>query len=210
MIEHLEEAISPWLLLEYRHVSMMCGRDRVVFTNVPKRFVKLLIRYGAVSEKSVVDMVRGGELSCRDVLVLDPQAEGRLSYEDLLRYKYIVVGGILGDNPPRGRTRALITCRLPGCAARNIGEGQYSIDGAVYYVLYLARNRTLEGYAYVDGVSIETEEGEVYLPFRYPVVGGKPLIAPGLEYYLKYRRIPPELEREVFNAGPPEEVNGRS
>jgi len=200
VIEHCEDELSPWLILEYRHASKIYGRDKLMFTRVPRRYHRLLSKYGEVREESVVELVSSGSINPSAVIVLDPRAAETLDYKHLLETKYVVVGGILGDHPPRGRTWLYITSRMPsGVRAFNIGERQYSIDGAVYYVDYLWRNKGLEGYRYVDGVVVESEHGEIYLPFRYPVVNNKPLLAEGLEYYLKYRRLRDDIWREIVD-----------
>ncbi|MGC9181706.1 hypothetical protein [Thermogladius sp.] len=201
VIEHLEEALSPWLILEYRHASTIAGRENLVFTNVPPNYTRLLSRYGRVVNESVVRLVKSGVLKASEVIILDPNASRRIEYEDFLRARYFVVGGILGDHPPRGRTYANITSKLPECEARNIGEQQFSIDGTVYYIMYLFRNRGIAGLGFVDGVTVETDHGYVYLPYRYPLVEGRPLLAPGLEYYIKYRRLPPEIAEEIYGEG---------
>lgn len=198
VIEHCEPELSPWLILEYRHASMIYGRDCLWFTNVPARFHRVLGRYGHVMRESIVELAWRNTVNPADIVVLDPKAPKQLSYGDLETARYLVVGGILGDYPPRGRTWLFITSRMPeNVRARNIGEGQYSIDGAVFYVNYMWENKGLEGFRYVDGVVIEAEHGSVYLPYRYPVVGDKPLLADGLEYYLKYRRIRDDIWKEI-------------
>lgn len=198
VIEHCEQELGPWLFLEYRHASLIYGKEHLLFSNVPPKYHRLLSRYGRVSVESFVEYVRSGRVDPERVVVLDPRAKEPLEYRDLVSSDYVVVGGILGDHPPRGRTREIITSRMPpGVRVRNIGEGQYSIDGSVYYVHYLWVNKGLEGFTYVDGVYVETEQGYVYLPYRYPLVNGKPLLAEGLEHYLKYRRIRDDIWREI-------------
>lgn len=198
VIEHLEEGLSPWLILEYRHVGMLAGRDNLVFTNVPVKYNNILARYGRVVNESIVDLVKKRSVPPREVIILDPKASRRLEYSDFGKARYFVIGGILGDHPPRGRTYEYLTSRLPECESRNIGDRQFSIDGSAYYVLYLYNNRDDKGLNFIDGVDIEIEMGSVHLPYRYPIVGGKPLLAPGLEYYIKYRRLPPEIAEEVY------------
>lgn len=195
IIEHLEDGFSPWLFLEYRHSSMIAGREYLWITNLPRRYHGLMSRYGRVFEESVIDLIGGGSIAPDKVIVLDPSAR-----EMLKRYEidgsYIVIGGILGDHPPKHRTYKLLTSRLRGVKARSIGEGQYSIDGTVYFVIHYWRFG-LENYRFIDGLRIKTENGYIKLPFRYPLVDGKPLLAPGLEYYLKYGRLPEEIAREI-------------
>jgi len=198
VIEHLEEGLSPWLILEYRHVSMLAGRDNLVFTNVPVKYNNILARYGRVVNESIVDLVKKRSVPPREVIILDPKASRRLEYSDFERARYFVIGGILGDHPPRGRTFQYLTSRLPECESRNIGDRQFSIDGSAYYVLYLYNNGDDKGLNFIDGVDIEIEAGFVHLPYRYPIVEGKPLLAPGLEYYIKYKRLPPEIAEEVY------------
>ncbi|WP_440059834.1 hypothetical protein ACSU1N_01335 [Thermogladius sp. 4427co] len=201
VIEHLEEGLTPWLILEYRHASLIAGSNRIIFTNVPGKYRRLLAQYGTVMEESVVELVRRKVFPPDKTIILDPRAEKALEYGELSSASYVVVGGILGDHPPRGRTYQYITSKLPGCPARNIGDKQFSIDGTVYYVMYMLRNRGVQGLEFVDGVTIETEYGSVYLPYRYPALGGRPLLAPGLEYYLKHRMLPREIAEEILNAG---------
>ncbi len=197
IIEHLEEEFGIWIFLEYRHASMIIGRDNIWFTNIPRRYHKMLNKYGRVYEESIVELVEKGVIPMDKLIILDPAAKKELRREEI-GGSYIVVGGILGDHPPRGRTSKLLTSRLPGVRARNIGGGQYSIDGTVYYVYYFWRYG-LGNYRYIDGVTIKTPGGYVKLPFRYPLVDGKPLLAPGLEYYLRYGRIPEDILREVMD-----------
>lgn len=198
VIEHCEDTLSPWILLEYRHVSQIFGKERVWFTNVNERYHRILFKYGTPYSESVVSMVLRGFIKAGEVAVLDPRSSERLTYNDLISYKYIVIGGILGDFPPRGRTYALITSRMPGVRAYNIGEGQYSIDGAAYYIYYMATHGGDQGFQYVDGVYIRHGDLEIRLPFRYPLVNGRPLLAEGLEYFLINRRLPEYIRREIF------------
>lgn len=201
VIEHCEETLSPWLLLEYRHVSLIYGKDYVWYTNIPSRYKRILSKYGTVEEKSVVDIIVEGEINPEKVIILDPLAEHELTYEALASAEYVVIGGILGDYPPRGRTREYITSKVPGnVRSYNIGKGQYSIDGSAYYINYLYNHGSLDGFRYIDGVELKYENTLIYLPFRYPVVNGKPLFADGLEYYLKHRVLPDYIWREIMNA----------
>ena len=198
IIEHCEKDFSPWLILEYRHSSLIYGRDNVIFTRIPRRYHKIMLKYGRVYEESTIELLKENVIKPWELGVLDPKATETLTYSDLLTLKYITIGGILGDHPPKGRTYEYITSKMPsGVRSFNIGEGQYSIDGAVYYVHYLWINGSLQGFKYIDGARVDTEYGYVELPFRYPVVNGKPLLADGLEYYLKYRKIRDDIWLEL-------------
>lgn len=197
IIEHLEKQFGIWVFLEYRHSSIIYGKEYIWFTNVPLKYRRILGKYGRVFSESIVVLVKKNMINKKEVLILDPQSKKKLTYNDLLNYKYIIVGGILGDHPPRGRTKKLLTDNLPDIESRNIGEKQYSIDGSIYYVNYLWRNKSMDRYQYVDGVEIETLNGSIYLPFRYPVVNGKPLLAPGLKEYLVNGSIPDNILNEL-------------
>ncbi len=197
VIEHLEEELSPWLLLEYRHASLIVGRENIVFTNVPKEYHSILNKYAVkVYEESILNLFDHNK-----ILILDPVATERISLNDIDRVDYVVVGGILGDHPPRKRTFKYLSSKAPKALKRNIGEGQYSIDGAVYVITKFIETRDLESIEYIDGLTISHEEGgvvrEIHLPFRYPVVDGEPLLAPGLKEYLIYGRIPGEILSEL-------------
>lgn len=197
VIEHCESEMSPWMILEYRHSSLIYGRDFTVFTNIPPKYQKLLGKYGRVLTDSVVELIERSEIPQRETIILDPLAKEKLTYSDLVSAKYVVIGGILGDNPPRGRTRELITSRLRSVRSFNIGDAQYSIDGAVYYVHYVWENRGEDGFQYIDGVTLSFHTREIRLPFRYPIVDGKPLLAEGLEHYLRTGKIPDYIWREL-------------
>jgi len=198
IIEFLEEKLTPWILLEIRHASIIYGREYIWITNTPIRYQRLLSRFGRVLSDSVITLVNNNRINPGDVVVLDPLASKPLEYDDLVRSKFIVIGGILGDHPPRRRTYKYITSKLPpSINARNIGDNQYSIDGSVFYVNYMWMNKSMDNYSYVDGVLLKRDDREIYLPFRYPVVNGKPLLTPGLEEYLFTGEIPDYIRREL-------------
>lgn len=197
VIEHLEDGLSPWILLEYRHLSSFYGLNCVVFTNIPEKYHRILSRYGTPVKESIIEIVNSGVIKPGEVIILDPASPSELTYEILSRTKYVVVGGILGDHPPKKRTWELISSRLKSIESYNIGDGQYSIDGAVYYIYYMYSNKGMEGYKYVDGVSIRNGDRIIHLPFRYPLVEDKPFISSDLIYYILNRRIPDHVWKEI-------------
>lgn len=199
IIEHLEDEMSIWLLLEYRHSSIIYGKEHIVFTNIPPRYHRVLNKFGRVTSESVIELVRRGDLSLKEIVVLDPSAKEPLTFMDLMESRYVIVGGILGDNPPRGRTRALLTNNLGGVKARNIGDKQYSIDGSVFYVNYLLENKSLSGFRYVDGLEIVTSQGSIMLPYRYPIDKDSVVIADGLIEFLTNGSLPGRISRELFS-----------
>ncbi len=195
VIEHLEPRVSTWVLLEYAHAASIVGRDALVVTNVPGegrerlRDAGLRLVYG----ESVADLYEPERL-----VVLDLKAEEPLRPADILGVDAIVVGGIMGDHPPKGRTWRLLTSRLRGARVRHLGLGQLSVDGAIYVAHMVSRGVELGLIPLVEGVRISWKaplglEQEVFLPFTYPLVGGKPLLAPGLEEYLRRGAVYEEL-----------------
>ncbi len=192
VIEHLEPVLTKWVYLEYRHVSMMVGEENLIITNVTsKKDREKLSEFARVYEESISVLI--DKLEYDRAIVLEPRARERLEPEDFDTGKVlIIIGGIMGDHPPKGRTWELLTTRILGRAVpRNLGPGQLSVDGAAYVALQIARGRRLEEIPVVEGIEIEVPspfpglKNTIILPFTYPVVDGKPLLAPGLLEYLK-------------------------
>jgi ribosome biogenesis SPOUT family RNA methylase Rps3 len=136
-----------------------------------------------VSHRSAIDL-----FSQRELVILDPQARRKLTPIDLQRKRVVLVGGILGDDPPRGRTKEMLTKFLPRAISRNLGKHQLSIDGSVYVAKRVSQGADLDEIPLSFGVEIPiTKECSINLPFAYPLVGGKPLISSELITYLKRR-----------------------
>ncbi len=190
VIEHCEDHLSRWLLYEYEDAARLSG-GRIVFTHVSRReWCERLSRLGRCYRDSIVELRGVLWEKPEEVIVLDPSAEKLLEPREARSARVVVVGGILGDNPPRGRTRECITGRMGGVLARSLGPYQLSIDGAVY--VYLRVEEGLEPtrvpvvtnprfeFEVLPGVRVEVE-----LPFAYPLVDGKPLIPEGVVRLLK-------------------------
>jgi len=189
IIEHLEDRLSRWLLIEYRHAVSLVDRDRLVFTNVRRpEWRAVLSGLGQVFEEPIEGTPLMSVL--RRLIVLDPRARTLLNPEDFAEKPVgVVVGGILGDHPPRGRTYRLLTRRLLGlCEPRSLGPCQFSIDGAVYMALQVASGRRLYEIPVVKGVKVVRSwmgmTLEVELPYCYPLHEGKPWISSELLDYL--------------------------
>ena len=175
VIEHLEE-ISDWLWLEYKHVSEWWG-DKLIFTNVLPEEREKLAKLGSVICESVTKF----PLDRSRVIVLDLQAEEELKPEDITEDTLIVVGGILGDAVPRGRTKEFITSRMEGVKVRHIGKPQFSIDGASIVAKLIAEGKRLEEIEYVESPTIKLDEfSEITLHYAVPKLNGKLLLTPGL------------------------------
>ncbi|MCD6510905.1 MAG: hypothetical protein J7L11_11035 [Thermoprotei archaeon] len=192
VIEHLEPVLSKWAWLEYKHASEIVGRERLLITNVKDpREARILKRIAIVSSMSITEVGSPPER----VLVLDPQAFKRLDTCDMKDVDFVVIGGIMGDHPPRGRTRVLLTSRLPGCKARNLGEGQFSVDGAIYIAFMVSKGASLSQIPVVNGLEIRVNEYfTIELPYMFPVINGRPLISDELVNYLIYEIEDHEVE----------------
>lgn len=185
VIEHLEPVISRWLLIEYKHAAEI-AKGNLLITNVcGEEDINLLRQFASARCESASEIFRRP-------IILDPSSSVLLSPRDREIAEAFIIGGILGDHPPRGRTKELLTSKFRDPVTRSLGEGQYSIDGAVY-VTYkvIFEGKQLSEIPYVDGLKISAKAGflehEIFLPFRYPLVNGKPLIHPDLLRYIKGR-----------------------
>lgn len=186
VIEHLEMEISKWLYLEYENASRIVGKDRLIFANVKRtEDVKSLSNLGIVKRESFIEL-----FDQKEIVILDPRARESLKPEDFDGKKAVIIGGILGEHPPRGRTRRLITLRAPEAAARNIGRGQFSIDGAVYVAKMVSEGVRLEDIPVRRGLRVKINSvTEVYLPYMYPLKDGRPVVSEELLKYLVSEEI---------------------
>lgn len=181
IIEHLEQEIGKWLLYEYMHASEIVGKNRLIFTNVKNKSDKAkLSTFGTVKEKSAAEI-----FSPEKAIILDPKAKLQLKPEDFVGKDVVIIGGILGDHPPKGRTSKFLTKRFPKATARNIGKAQFSIDGAIYVAKIVSEGTPLEKIPVKKGLSLRLNEcAEVYLPYAYPLKDGEPVISQKLVAYL--------------------------
>jgi ribosome biogenesis SPOUT family RNA methylase Rps3 len=176
IIEHLEPKVFDWCLMEYKHISKIVGKQNLMVTNVKAKEVSKLKEFADVRTESVKD------LQLKNIGILDPDAPKTLAASD--KFDYLVFGGILGDYPPRMRTK--IELVVPGAERRNLGKEQFPTDNAVYVAKEIASGKKMSDLKFQDGLTIETGPNEaVDLPFRYVLVNGKPLICKELIEHLK-------------------------
>lgn len=186
VIEHLEPEVFEWCLIEYKSISGIVGAENLWFTNIKHlKDQKKLEAYGKVFDKSVRDL----GLDLNKVCVLDPDASLTLKSTDKGKFEYYIFGGILGDYPPKQRTKVELTPFLKGSGVRNIGKDQFSTDNAVYVVHEILSGKELEDLDFNDEIEIDIKDGEsVILPYKYPLVNGKPRISGELVNYLKKKK----------------------
>ena len=201
VIEHLEK-LSPWVFFEYENSSKIVGGNNLLITNVKDESEeKELRKIANVSSRSVKDLVKT-EFKNYRVIVLDLKAEEQLKPEDFTDKTIVVIGGILGDHPPRERTYKYITKHmipLKNVIIRNLGKEQLTIDGSAYVAYRISQGVKLENLEYVYGLKITRKIGsishEIYLPYKYPVVNGKPLVNEKLLKYLQKGIVVDEIMR---------------
>jgi ribosome biogenesis SPOUT family RNA methylase Rps3 len=184
IIEHLEPKLSKWCIIEYERISSIVGKQNLWFTSVTSKSDRSkLSKLGKVSKESVK------ELNLGYVCVLDPESEVELTSADKERYRYFVFGGILGDYPPRKRTKKELTQFLPGAATRNIGNKQFSTDNAVFVVKEILDGKKMSDLRFKERLEISINDVEsIILPYRYPVIDGKPLISSKIIDLLKKKK----------------------
>jgi len=181
ILEHLEKRLYKWCFIEYKHISEIVGKDNLIFTNIKSEKERIKLKpYGKICKESIA------ELNLKNMCILDPAAEKTLSPKD--KFSYLVFGGILGDYPPKARTKKELSSKIK-CEKRNLGKGQMPTDNAIYVAKQIAEGKTLEDLKFISNITIEINENEaVDLPFRYVLVNNKPLISEELAKHLKKRK----------------------
>lgn len=184
IIEHLEPKLFEWCLIEYEHISKIVGKSNLWFTNIKSDADACkLKKFGRVFRNPVMDFKLTN--SC----ILDPEATQVLSPKDASRYSYFIFGGILGDYPPKKRTKQELTKFIKNADTRHIGEEQMSTDNAVYTVKQIASGKKFSDLKYCDKISVKINEfEEIDLPYRYNLVKGKPFMSPKIVAYLKRKK----------------------
>lgn len=181
-IEHLEPVLSKWLRYEYENAARVLGKS-LIFTNI-KRPPKILAKLSTAKRQSALRIFPHETL-----VILDPRAKKTLTPQDMEGGGVAVIGGILGEHPPRGKTRTLLTLKAPKAKARNLGNWQFTIDGAACVAKLIAGGKKLQSIPIKRGLVLSAKlrpsgVHEVLLPYAYPIVAGRPLISRKLLKYL--------------------------
>ena len=182
VIEHLEPKVWPWCKIEYESISQIIPKNNLWFTNI-KEESNFLSKLGKVSSESVIST------KLKNACILDPNAKETLTPKDAKSFKYFIIGGILGDYPPRKRTKEELTDKIRGIEARNLGKKQFSTDNAVYVLKQIIDQVPLEKMKFKNKLTIKINEIEsVDLPYYYPLINGKPRISEKLITFLKNKK----------------------
>ena len=182
IIEHLEPEIWPWCKIEYESISKIIPKEQLWFTNI-KQKSNFLEKLGKVSKQSVINM------NLKNVCILGPDAKQTLSPKETKSFKYFIIGGILGDYPPKKRTKVELTNNLKQAKVRNLGKKQFSTDNAVYVLNEIINGKELKDIKFQNKITIKINEIEsIDLPYYYPLVNGKPRISEKLLDYIKNKK----------------------
>ncbi|MEM2005811.1 MAG: hypothetical protein QW705_07575 [Zestosphaera sp.] len=180
VIDNWETCPSPWLLAEYRYVAELFG-ESLVIANVRGRAMSQALE--DVAETTALDLtefIRSESMREENVVILDPLAEKELRPEEVRRADAVVIGGIMGDYPPKGRTWELISGRHPHAILRNLGREQLTIAGSAYMLKKISEGLSLGDIDVRFGLTVELKilnsEVTVYLPYAFPYEGGVPVL----------------------------------
>lgn len=186
VIEHLEQFISEWCMIEYENISKIVRKENLIITNLPKKDFNKLKQLAKLHEESVLTM------PLKNACLLEPKSSKILTAND--NFDYFIFGGILGDYPKQGRTEKYLTSKLPGKLinpeTRNLGKMQMSTDTAVLVTKIIAGDKTpFQKIKFIDKPEIELKSGKIsesiILPYRYVEENNKPKISKKLLEYLK-------------------------
>ncbi|ODM21710.1 hypothetical protein SI65_02554 [Aspergillus cristatus] len=183
VVEHLDPELGPWSALEYGCIARESHAIGAQFllSSVPPSLQlpqELAAAQGLeVNQRSVEEIFADRK---DKVCLLDPAAQVELSPADGDRFEVFLFGGILGDDPPRDRTKEL---RKKGYTGRRLGPKQMTTDTAVRVTRIISQDKiALEQIPYVDYPEIRINENErTEMPFRY-VKGadGQPVMPSGM------------------------------
>ncbi|HLD87376.1 MAG TPA: SAM-dependent methyltransferase [Candidatus Nanoarchaeia archaeon] len=181
VVEHMEPELFEWCIIEYAHISEMVGKKNILFTNIEKADFSKLAEYGEVTGKKVADL--GLSKAC----ILDPYAKQTLTSKDNAEFDYLVLGGILGNNPAEKRTAKLTS--VLSYPARNLGEKQLSTDTAAYVAKRILEGKAMSDFHFVEEVEVQIDDFEsVILPFPYVIENSKIVMSEELVEHLRKRK----------------------
>lgn len=214
IIDHMEDGMHEWCVLEYKHMLMNVGADNLYFSSL----TDACLNSGMPEELKQAhchkeDVLHLPGVDPKDICLLDPAATTPLSPEDADRFKYFLFGGILGDDPPRGmydfpslhfrkhwqETNAFVDrtkeLRKLGFEGRHLGPIQMSTDTAVNVTKRVVVDKVpLDQIPYIDSPEVFFSKHEsVTLPYRYIAVTKTIKTKDGQEKTIKVPLMPPGM-----------------
>lgn len=193
IIEHMEEGFSEWVILEYSQILRDVGAENLVLSSLPKsttekdipeKLLSLGLRWTTSDLKSIDEDFKDlSPLKDGRVCLLDPRAAIDLQPEDAEEFDYFVFGGILGDHPPRDRTKELKTTYPNLLVSRRLGDKQMTTDTAIRTTQLIVKNKTkFEDIKFIDYPEFRFNKNEATeMPFRYVLdKEGTPILPEGM------------------------------
>lgn len=182
IIEHLDKKVYPWYIFEYERISKLVGKKNLWFTNI-KKPNKDLEKIGKTFFNSV------SKMKLDKICVLDPDCSKTLTPKESKSFDYFIFGGILGDYPPRKRTKPLLTSKIKNKKVRNLGKEQFSTDTAVHVTNLIYSSTPLNKIDFIDSPEIKINNIEsIILPFKYIKKNNKALMSKKVVDYLKNKK----------------------
>lgn len=179
IVEVLEAKATRWLLeelVESYLFASSAGLDLLVSNVRIAELQAMLTRRGVPWTWD-----DGYSFDSPKCILLDLKAPRTLEPWEASAAECIVVGGIMGDHPPRGRTYLLASQVYRYSAKRRLVELQLTIEGAVKVASLVARGIPMDEIEFVYPLEIDIEtplgSARVELPYAYPSYKGK-LLAP--------------------------------
>ncbi|KOG96536.1 SPOUT methyltransferase [Saccharomyces pastorianus] len=198
IIEHMEEGFSEWVILEYSQILRDVGAENLILSSLPKnttekdipeKLLSLGLRWTTSDLKNIDEDFKDLEpLKDGRVCLLDPRAAIDLQPEDAAEFDYFVFGGILGDHPPRDRTKELKTTYPNLLVGRRLGDKQMTTDTAIRTTQLIVKNKTkFEDIKFIDYPEFRFNKNEATeMPFRYVLdKEGRPILPEGMLELIK-------------------------
>lgn len=194
----MEQGFSEWVILEYIQIICDVGCDNVILSslpegttkeNIPKRLIELGLKWTTKSLDKIQEQFMDiPSLKEKRVCLLDPRAKEDLSPDDSGKYDYFVFGGILGDHPPRDRTRELMEQYPNMLVGKRLGSKQMTTDTAVRTTqLIIEKKINFESINFIDYPEFRFNANEaIEMPFRYVLNSdGRPILPQGMIELIK-------------------------
>lgn len=113
IIEHCESDIDEWIAIEYNNIINNIGSQRIIFTNITEQQLDVLEQYNCYIRQANITYYRDSIVTLRqtnqrfttltndNIVLTDMRTDIELHPSNTINIQYIILGGILGDNPPR-------------------------------------------------------------------------------------------------------------
>jgi len=185
----MEPFMSRWILEEYREATAIASSSGVnlLIAGANNPIVEATLRRQNIP---YTDRHSWEICDTPGTIVLDLWADKDLETWEALNASCFVIGGIMGDHPPRGRG-IILRSMFDWATIRRLGPLQFSVDTTVRVIAMILEGRRLSNINTASNVklSIETPLGpvEVILPFAYVLNDqGRPLVARGIMKLLSH------------------------